>query len=69
MIRIELNDVVRTQSLAPGEHYPLSHEDLQAKIRFAWLDDYQAQGDCDEKSLHVASYWSQSLKVANFYHK
>lgn len=40
MLRIELGDDIRTQSLAPGEHYPLSHEDLQAKIRFAWLDDY-----------------------------
>lgn len=30
----------KTHSLAPGEGYPLSPEELRGKIRFATLDDY-----------------------------
>lgn len=68
MLRIDT--IKKTTALAPGESYALNHDELKSKIRFARLDDFEADA-ADEKGKKGSdgSFWSGGLKVSNFYHK
>ena len=46
MLRIEKPE--KTQALAPGESYALSPEELGGKIRFATIDDFEAETDTEK---------------------
>ena len=70
MLRIEKPE--KTQALAPGESYALSPEELGGKIRFATIDDFEAETDTEKTGNFgdfqgkEESFWSGGLKVSKF---
>lgn len=60
----------KIMQIAPGEGYPLSHQELRCKIMFSTYQDYyDAQDNPQLFSQKQDEIWSSHFKVSNFFLK